>query len=267
MLWIGGDLGMQNYKLTVSYDGTDFRGWQRQPQVRTVQSALEEAVFKITGKRTTVHGAGRTDAGVHALGQAASFRVTTRLGEAELFRALNAVLPWDIRIVTLAKAAADFHARKSAKAKVYQYRIVRARQVSPFDFRYVLHWPHPLNLQAMRRAAPLFIRRADFTAFSSNRDLGPVRTVWRSEIRKKGDELVYTIEANGFLRYMVRTIVGTLLEIGRGTYPPEHVEEMFARKDRSRAGPTAAAKGLCLLRVDYGSRTSPIRQASSSGLV
>jgi len=258
---------MQNYKLVVSYDGTGFRGWQRQPGERTIQSALEEAVFKITGKKTTVHGAGRTDAGVHALGQTANVHVTTRLADGELFRALNAVLPWDLRIITLGRVPAGFHARKSAKTKVYQYRIVTSRQVSPFDFRYVLHWPHPLNVRAMRRAAPLFVRRADFTAFSSNRELGPVRTVLRSELRKKGDELSYTIEANGFLRYMVRAIVGTLLEIGRGKIPPEAVEEIFAQKDRAKAGPTAAAKGLCLVRVDYGSRTKPIKQASSSGLV
>jgi len=242
---------MQNYKIVVAYDGTDFRGWQRQPDERTIQGALEDAVFKITRKKTTVHGAGRTDAGVHAQGQAANFRVATRLPDEDLFRALNAVLPWDIRIIALERARPDFHARKSAKSKVYQYRIVVAPRIAPFDFRYALHWPYPLNLRAMRAAAPLFIRRADFTAFSSNRERGPVRTVRRAEIRKKGDEVVFTIEANGFLRYMVRTIVGTLLEIGRGKLEPEKVEEIFRRKDRLLAGPTAPAKGLCLVRVDY----------------
>jgi len=242
---------MQNYKIVLAYDGTDFRGWQRQPGERTVQGALEDAVFKITRKKTTVHGAGRTDAGVHARGQAASFRVTTRLPNEDLLRAFNAVLPWDIRILTLEKTAPDFHARKSAKSKVYEYRIVAARRISPFDFRYALHWPYPLNLRAMRTAARLFSRRADFTAFSSNRERNPVRTVRRSEIRKKGDEIVYTIEAEGFLRYMVRTIVGTLLEVGRGKLVPEEVETIFRRKDRLLAGPTAPAKGLCLVRVDY----------------
>ena len=242
---------MQNYKLVLAYDGTDFRGWQRQPEERTVQGAVEEAIFKITRKRTAVHGAGRTDAGVHALGQAADFGSATRLAESDLFRALNAVLPWDVRIISLEKARPDFHARKCAKSKIYQYRIVRSRQVSPFDFRYALHWPYPLDLRAMRAAAPLFVRRADFTAFSSNRERDPVRTVRRSEIRKKGDEVVYTIEAKGFLRYMVRTIVGTLLEIGAEKMGPEDVEEIFRRKERRLAGPTAPAKGLCLLRVDY----------------
>jgi tRNA pseudouridine38-40 synthase len=244
-------INMQNYKLVLAYDGTDFRGWQRQPEERTVQGAVEEAIFKITRKRTAVHGAGRTDAGVHALGQAADFGSATRLAESDLFRALNAVLPWDVRIISLEKARPDFHARKCAKSKIYQYRIVRSRQVSPFDFRYALHWPYPLDLRAMRAAAPLFVRRADFTAFSSNRERNPVRTVRRSEIRKKGDEVVYTIEAKGFLRYMVRTIVGTLLEIGAEKMGPEDVEEIFRRKERLLAGPTAPAKGLCLIRVDY----------------
>jgi tRNA pseudouridine38-40 synthase len=242
---------MQNYKIVLAYDGTDFRGWQRQPGERTIQGALENAVFKITRKKTAVYGAGRTDAGVHARGQAASFRVATRLTDEVLFRALNAVLPWDIRIMTLERAAADFHARRSAKSKVYQYRIVAAPRIGPFDFRYALHWPYPLNLRAMRTAASLFVRRADFTAFSSNRERSPVRTVRRSEIRKKGGEVVFTIEADGFLRYMVRTIVGTLLEVGRGKLEPEKVEEIFRRKDRLLTGPTAPAKGLCLVRVDY----------------
>jgi tRNA pseudouridine38-40 synthase len=242
---------MQNYRIVLAYDGTDFKGWQRQPEERTVQGALEDAVFKITRKRTVIHGAGRTDAGVHAMGQAANFRVATRLADADLLRALNAVLPWDIRILTLEKAPDAFHARKSARSKVYRYRIVLAAQASPFDFRYALHWPYPLDLRAMRAAAPLFIRRADFTAFSSNRERHPVRTVRRSEIHKKGDELVYTIEAQGFLRYMVRTVVGTLLEVGRGKLAMEDIEGIFRRKDRTLAGATAPAKGLCLVRVDY----------------
>lgn len=242
---------MQNYRIVLAYDGTDFKGWQRQPEERTVQGALEDAVFKITRKRTTVHGAGRTDAGVHAMGQVASFRVATRLADADLLRALNAVLPWDVRILTLGKASVAFHARKSAKSKVYRYRIVLAPRIGPFDFRYALHWPYPLDLRAMRRAAALFVRRADFTAFSSNRDRHPVRTVRRSEIHKKGDELVYTIEAAGFLRYMVRTIAGTLLDVGRGKLAPEGLERVFRRKDRTLAGATAPAKGLCLVRVDY----------------
>jgi len=242
---------MKNYKVVLAYDGTDFRGWQRQPDGRTVQGVLEEAVRKVTQKKTVVHGAGRTDAGVHALGQAASFRGSFKLNDDTLLRALNAVLPADVRIFSLEEAEAGFHARKSARSKVYRYRIVHAPQASPLDRRYVLHWPYPLDLRAMRRAARLFVRTDDFSAFSSNRERSPVRTVQRSEIRRTGSEIVYTVEAGGFLRYMVRTIVGTLIEVGRGRIAPDQVEEIFRRGDRSLAGPTAAAKGLTLVRVDY----------------
>jgi tRNA pseudouridine38-40 synthase len=242
---------MKNYRLVIGYDGTDFRGWQRQPDGRTVQGVLEEAVFKVTRKRTVVHGAGRTDAGVHALGQVASIRGVFKLTDEVLFRALNAVLPADVRVFSLEEAPPGFHARRSARSKLYRYRIVHAPQASPLDRRYVLHWPYPLKLGAMREAARLFVRTADFTAFSSNRDRSPVRTVTRSEIRRSGDEIVYTVEAQGFLRYMVRTIVGTLLEVGRGRIRPADIEEIFGNRNRSLAGPTAPARGLTLIRVDY----------------
>jgi tRNA pseudouridine38-40 synthase len=242
---------MKNYRIVLAYDGTDFRGWQRQPDSRTVQGVLEDALRKVTQKRIVVHGAGRTDAGVHALGQVASFRGAFKLSDEVLLRALNAVLPEDVRLFSLGEAPPGFHARRSARSKLYRYRIVHAPQASPLDRRFVLHWPYPLDLGQMRRASRLFVRTADFTAFSSNRDRSPVRTVTRSELRKSGDEIVYTIEAAGFLRYMVRTIVGTLLEVGRGRLRPDQVEDIFRRQDRSLAGPTAAAKGLTLVRVDY----------------
>lgn len=242
---------METYKLILAYDGTDFRGWQRQPEERTVQGVCENALQKITTKKVAVHGAGRTDAGVHAIGQTASFRVRSTLSETDFLRALNAVLPPDVRILDLKRTEPDFHARKSAVSKIYSYRIVRTPIISPFAFRYALHWPYSLNLRAMRAGASLLVRRSDFTAFSSNREHHPVRTVLRSVIQKRGDEIIFTIEANGFLRYMVRTIVGTLLEIGAGKYPPDRIEEIFARKERALAGPTAPAKGLCLIRVLY----------------
>lgn len=242
---------MNNYRLVLSYDGSDFRGWQRQADGRTVQAVLEEAVRKVTGQRTTVHGAGRTDAGVHALAQVASFRARTRLDDATLARALNANLPPDVRVFGLGRAPDGFHARKSARAKVYQYRIVNAPEISPFLRKYALHWPGRLNVRAMREAAALFRRRADFSAFSSNRDRSPVRTVTRSEISKSGALVTYTVEAEGFLRYMVRTMVGTLLEVGRGRLEPEAIEEIFSKKDRSLAGPTAPARGLFLVEVLY----------------
>jgi tRNA pseudouridine38-40 synthase len=242
---------MRNYRIVLGYDGTDFRGWQRQPDARTVQGVLEEAVRKVTRKKVVVHGAGRTDAGVHALGQAASFRGAFKLTDEVLLRALNAVLPADVRVFSLEEAPPGFHARKSARSKVYRYRIALAPQPNPLDRRFVLHWPYPLKVGRMREAARLFVRAADFTAFSSNRDRSPVRTVTRSELRRSGGEIVYTIEAQGFLRYMVRTIVGTLLEVGRGRLRPEDLERIFRGKDRSLAGATAPAKGLTLVRVDY----------------
>jgi tRNA pseudouridine38-40 synthase len=235
----------------VAYDGTDFCGWQRQPQSRTVQGVIEEALARIAGCPVTVTGAGRTDAGVHAKGQTTNFRTDIKLGRAELLRALNALLPEAVRIVSLSRVPDEFNARKMAKSKVYSYRIHNARPISPFDIRYVLHWPGPLDADKMARAAGLFVREADFTAFSSNRLLHPVRRIVRSDIRRRGAEIVYTVEANGFLRYMVRTIVGTLLEVGRGRIEPAQVEEIFRQNSRRLAGPTAPAKGLCLVKVKY----------------
>ncbi len=242
---------MQNYKLILSYDGTDFHGWQRQPKKRTVQGILEDSLTKITQKKINVIGAGRTDAGVHAQAQVANFKVTLNMNDDELFRALNSLLPQDVRVTSLERNNMDFHARKMAKSKIYQYRIFNSPNISPFIIRYVLHWPSRLRVQSMRKAAPLFIREADFTSFSSNRLLDPVRKVTRSELHKKGDEIIYTVEANGFLRYMVRTMVGTLLEVGKGKLLPEQIETLFRKKERSLASPTAPASGLCLIQVCY----------------
>ena len=242
---------METYRLVLAYDGTDFHGWQRQPEERTVQGAVEAALLRITGRKVSVHGAGRTDAGVHARAQVASFRASPRLGREELLRALNAVLDDDVRILSLETRETGWNARRAAKSRTYEYRIVRSPVIHPFDFRFALHWPYPLNIRAMRAGAGLLVRTADFGPFSSNRDLQPIRTVLRSEIRKRADEIVYTIEADGFLRAMVRTIVGTLLVIGREKFPPARIEDIFTAKDRSLAGPTAPAKGLCLVGVTY----------------
>lgn len=242
---------MINYKAILSYDGTDFLGWQIQPGKRTVQGVFEKGLAKITGQKLAVIGAGRTDAGVHARGQVASFKGNLRLSKEELLRALNAVLPEDIRVLSLRRAALDFHPRKMAKSKIYEYRIHNSRLISPFVFRYVLYWPGSLELEKMADGASLFVRKADFTPFSSNRFLHPVREVFQSEIKKRGKEIIYTIEADGFLRYMVRTIVGTLLEIGRGKLEPAEVDSIFREKKRELAGPTAPARGLCLVKVIY----------------
>jgi len=242
---------LKNYKMLLSYDGTDYHGWQRQPDRKTVQGLLEDSLAKITQKKIHIFGAGRTDAGVHAQEQVANFKASLSIKEEELLRALNSLLPQDARIASLEKTDMDFHARKMAKSKIYQYRIFNSPNISPFLHRYVLQWSSPLKVNLMKKAAPLFIREADFTPFSSNRLLNPVRKIFLSHIEKKGDEVIYTVEANGFLRYMVRTIVGTLLEIGRGKISPEEIEEIFRKQKRSLAGPTAPAKGLCLIKVNY----------------
>lgn len=241
----------QNYKLILSYDGTDFHGWQRQPRKRTVQGVIEDSLEKIVHKRTSVTGAGRTDAGVHAQGQVAHFKAKTAMSEEELCRALNSLLPFDVRVVSLLKADPGFHARKMAQSKIYQYRIFNSPLITPFLIRYVHQWSSPLDITQMKKAASLFIREADFSGFSSNRFLYPVRKILSSDITKKSHEITYTVEANGFLRYMVRTMVGTLLEIGRGKVLPSIIDEIFEEKQRSLAGPTAPAKGLCLMKVIY----------------
>jgi tRNA pseudouridine38-40 synthase len=242
---------MRNIRIVLSYDGTDYHGWQRQPRKKTVQGMVEDALARLAGKTVSLTGAGRTDAGVHARAQVANVKASFRLSDAELQKALNAILPDDIRVTEVGPASPEFHARRDAVSKVYQYRICRDRFISPFVFRYALHFPSPLDVGRMREAAALFVREDDFSGFSSNRELYPVRNVTRSDLVRRGDELVYTIEANGFLRYMVRTIVGTLLEVGRGRIAPAAIEDIFRGKKRTLASPTAPAKGLCLLSVLY----------------
>jgi tRNA pseudouridine38-40 synthase len=241
----------QNYRIEISYDGTAYHGWQRQPRKKTIQGLLEKALAEIARKNVSVLGAGRTDAGVHALAQVANFKTNIALGKEELHRAMNALLPLDIRIVSLRKVDKDFHARRLASSKIYQYRIFNRKNISPFLIRYVLYWPHQLDLEVMKRAAAKFIREEDFTPFSSNRLLYPVRKVIRSEIQKRGEEIIYTVEANGFLRYMVRTMVGTLLEIGRGRVSPGVIDDLFKGGKRSLDSPTAEPQGLCLIKVCY----------------
>lgn len=241
----------ENYKIIISYDGTDYKGWQRQPKKKTIQGCIEKALFRITKKEISVIGAGRTDAGVHARAQVANFKAQVNLPEEDLSRAMNALLPEDIRIISLKKAPSEFHARKWAVSKVYRYRIFSGRNISPFQVRYALHWPFPLDPEKMKIAASHFVREADFTPFSSNRLLHPVRKILHSEIRTIGKEIVYTVEANGFLKYMVRTMVGTLLEIGKGRQTPDIIDTLFRGNRRALASPTAPARGLCLIKVRY----------------
>jgi len=242
---------MDTYKIHICYDGYDYHGWQRQPRKKTIQGNLEKALSKITKKDIPILGAGRTDAGVHALAQVASFKANITLDADVLHQAMNSFLPKDIRITSLQKVEKDFHARRNARSKIYRYRIFNGKNISPFLIRYALYWPYNLDVDGMKKAAAKFVREADFTAFSSNRLLHPVRKISRSEIQKKGEEIIYTVEANGFLRYMVRTMVGTLLEIGRGRRPPQIIDELFKGGKRTLDSPTAEPQGLCLIEVFY----------------
>jgi tRNA pseudouridine38-40 synthase len=241
------------HKLTLQYDGTDFVGWQRQATGVSIQSLIEDALAPIEGGAVTVTGAGRTDAGVHALAQVASVRLNTTLAEASLQRALNATLPADVRVIAVERVADDFHARFSAKSKTYEYRIVNGPFLSPFERRYAWHLPHPLDVSAMQLAAPVLTGAHDFIAFQGAGS--SVKTTERRisalEVDADDPHLSIVVTADGFLRHMVRAIVGTLVEVGSGRQSPSWVGEVLASKDRAKAGPTAPAHGLFLVSIDY----------------
>jgi tRNA pseudouridine38-40 synthase len=246
----------QTFKLTVQYDGTDYIGWQRQAEGVSIQGLLEDALRPIEGDHVTVHGAGRTDAGVHAAGQVASFRLAAAMECATLARALNAVLPLDVRVARAELMPDDFHARFSATGKIYDYQIVNAPFVSPFLRRYVWHVIPRMDLDAMRAAAMTLIGEHDFAAFqgTGSEVHTSVRTVRRIEWSGSGgaeDPLVMRIEGDGFLRHMVRAIAGTLVEIGLGRWRAEEMAAILASRERARAGTTAPPSGLVLREVLY----------------
>jgi tRNA pseudouridine38-40 synthase len=236
-------------KLTLSYDGTRFVGWQRQADRNSIQGLLEEALARFEGAPVTVHGAGRTDAGVHALGQVASVTVTATHDTSAVARGLNANLPPDIRVLKVEEAPPGFHARFSARSKTYRYALRNVPVASPFERAYAWHVPEPLDVDAMRAAAAALVGTHDFAAFqSAGSDVtDTVRTMTRSEFV----DLTYEIEGNGFLRHMVRAIVGTLVEVGQGRRPVSSVEALLAGGRRAEAGATAPPHGLFLGRVDY----------------
>ncbi|HTV60569.1 MAG TPA: tRNA pseudouridine(38-40) synthase TruA [Verrucomicrobiae bacterium] len=258
---------MRTIKLTIAYDGTDFHGWQFQPGVPTIQGAIGDAARKITQEKIVVHGASRTDAGVHALGQVAHFKTNSGLTAVEFQRALNALIPPAIRIVAAEETGPDFHSRWMSQAKTYRYRIFRGRVLSPFDYGRVLHYPWPLDEEAMERAARMFEGEHDFTSFAASsgsedddRDRDMVRVIYSSEIvREAGaEEIAYVVRGKSFLRYMVRKIAGTLIEAGRGRIAPEEIPAVFERRDRSRSGQTAPPEGLYLVSIEYPDPTNSL---------
>lgn len=243
----------RNIRLVLEYDGTDYCGWQVQPNGPTVQERLEAAILRITGETVRVAGAGRTDAGVHAAGQVANFHTSSRLPAATIARALNALLPRDIAVLSAGEADPSFHARFSATGKQYRYSILN-RPIRPALGRQtVLHLPRPLDDGAMREGARCLVGTHDFSSFACNsgKDDNPVRTVRAVSVERRGELVVIDIEAVSFLYKMVRSIAGTLLAVGKGTIPPAGVAAILDARDRGRAFPTAPAHGLCLVSVSY----------------
>lgn len=245
---------VRTIKLTIEYDGTNYQGWQTQPKRKTLQGVLEEKLKQITGEEVHVIGSGRTDAGVHALGQVAHFKTRTKIEVPSLQRALNSLLPKDILVMRVEEVGKEFHARRQAKSKLYEYRILNQPLRSVFHRFYSWHIPQRLDLEEMKKATKLLIGEQDFSSFQSSGSSPKtsVRKVLRA--RWKNDRegvLRFEIEANGFLKQMVRAIVGTLVEVGRGKLSPEEFQKIIQSKDRRKAGPTAPPHGLFLKEVRY----------------
>lgn len=244
------------HRLIIEYDGTKFLGWQWQPAGRTVQGELEGAIERVTGRHVRPLGAGRTDAGVHALGQSAHLDLETRLRGIELARALNACLPPDLCVREVQRVPPEFHARRDAERKDYVYEILNRPERSPLLRRRSWHVPGPLELAAMQAAAALMRGEHDFSAFRGARGgaephVDPRRTLEQLEVAREGDRIVIRAGARSFLRHMVRNLVGTLVEVGLGRREPASMAGLLEGGDRARAGPTAPARGLCLHAVRY----------------
>ena len=250
---------MRNLKLILSYDGSDFAGWQVQPDAVTVQGTLASAIGRITGENVLPQGSGRTDAGVHALAQVATFVTKSSVPPANFVKALNDILPASVRVLEVEEAAPDFHARKSARGKTYRYRIYRAGICPPFLARYVWHYPYPLDEEAMAQAAGVVEGEHDFTSFAAvdpergreGAEVSNVRHIFSSSWERQGDEFIYTVKGSGFLHHMVRNLVGTFILVGKVTLKTDDVTRILEARNRSAAGATAPASGLYLVNVEY----------------
>ena len=256
---------MRNLRLILSYDGADFAGWQVQPGRPTVQGALASAIGRLSGENVLPQGSGRTDAGVHALAQVASFATASAIPVENWMRALNEMLPPSIRVLEVSEADPEFHARKSAQAKTYRYRIHRGAVCPPFLARYVWHYPYPLDETRMIAAADVIAGEHDFTSFAAvdperlermaaengERVVSNVRAIFSSAWTRDGDEFIYTVRGSGFLHHMVRNLVGTFLLVGKGTVSRDDVRRILEARNRTAAGPTAPAAGLYLVNVEY----------------
>lgn len=244
---------MRNLKLTLAYDGTRFHGWQVQPDRLTVQGEVERVLRQILNHPVSATGSGRTDAGVHAHGQVAGVLIDRSMDTDAVQRAMNALLPPDVRVLSVEEVSLEFHARFSARSKTYAYHICRAAVVSPFLYRFVLPCHHALDSPAMDDATRAIVGTHDFTSFcaAAAEVEDRVRTVFEADWERSPEVWVFRIRANGFLQHMVRTIVGTVLDVGRGKLPPHSIPRILEARDRRSAGPCVPACGLHLLRVDY----------------
>lgn len=244
---------MPKLKLTLEYEGTEFVGWQVQAAGRTVQAVVERALARLLGHEVRVVGSGRTDSGVHALGQVASFHTPRELPREAYLKGLNGLLPSDVAVVEVEEVPPGFCARRSASKKRYLYRISNRPVRSPLRRR--THWElfRPLDLPAMKEAAARFVGEHDFASFRAANCQAPttVRRIFRLEVEARGDEILLIFEATAFLKHMVRNIAGTLVEVGQGKRRPEEMSELLAARDRRLAGETAPAHGLVLERVWY----------------
>jgi tRNA pseudouridine38-40 synthase len=244
---------MRNLKLLITYDGTDFSGWQRQPDRRTVQQVLEEAIGRLTGVEAPTNASGRTDAGVHAIGQVVHFYTVSEHSTDVFVKALNAMLPPDVRIKGCWDMPQSFHATLDARSKLYRYVIDNGPVADPFQLRYSDHVYQRLDVEAMNRAAQFLKGRHDFHSFETNwpNRTSSVRTIYHIEVSRHGDNVHVEVEADGFLYNMVRSITGTLVQVGIGRWPESKVLEALEAEDRRQAGPTAPPQGLFLVRVRY----------------